>query len=96
MAGQIDQLDREIAELKRDICQRLAPHEPIVGRLAAIPDFGEVSTRMAPAELGLDTEVFRTPQRAAGWCVLCPGNRKSAGKRGPTKARIATAHRYRP
>lgn len=39
------------------------------------------------AELGLDMNVFRTPERAASWSGLCPGNRKSAGKRGHGRTR---------
>jgi len=31
--------------------------------------------------------VFGTPERAASWSGLCPGNRKSAGKRGHGRTR---------
>ena len=87
LLDQIDQLDRDIAELEREIRQRLQPHQQIVERLAEIPGFGEVSAWTVIAELGLDMDVFRTPERAASWCGLCPGNRKSAGKRGHGRTR---------
>ena len=56
-------------------------------RLVEIPGFGEVSVWTVIAELGLDMQVFGTPERAASWCGLCPGNRKSAGKRGSGRTR---------
>lgn len=87
LLGQIDQLDRDIAELERQIRQRLEPHQEVVERLAEIPGFGEVSAWTVIAELGLDMKIFGTPQRAASWCGLCPGNRKSAGKRGHGRTR---------
>ena len=39
------------------------------------------------AELGLDMSVCGSPERAASWCGLCPGNRTSAGKRGHGRTR---------
>jgi len=74
-------------ELEREIRQRLPPHQDVVERLAEIPGFGEVSAWMVMAELGLDRQIFGTPERAASWCGLCPGNRKSAGKRGHGRTR---------
>ena len=87
LLGQIDQLDRDIVELEREVRQRLPAHQDVVERLAEIPGFGEVSAWTVIAELGLDMEIFRTPERAASWWGLCPGNRKSAGKRGPGRTR---------
>jgi transposase len=84
---QIESLDRDIAQLEQEIRHRLAPHQDVVNRLAEIPGFGEVTSWTILAELGLDMKVFRTPERAASWCGLCPGNRKSAGKRGHGRTR---------
>jgi transposase len=84
---QIESLDRDIAQLEQEIRHRLAPHQDVVNRLAEIPGFGEVTSWTILAELGLDMNVFRTPERAASWCGLCPGNRKSAGKRGQGRTR---------
>jgi len=83
----MESLDRDIAQLEREICHRLSPHQDVVNRVAEIPGFGEVTSWTILAELGLDMNVFRTPERAASWCGLCPGNRKSTGKRGHGRTR---------
>jgi transposase len=84
---QFDALESDIQYLEAEIRRRLAPHQDVVTRLAEIPGFGEVSAWTVIAELGLDMNVFRTPERAASWSGLCPGNRKSAGKRGHGRTR---------
>jgi hypothetical protein len=84
---QTESLDHAIDELEQDIRRRLEPHREVVERLREIPGFGEVTAWTVIAELGLDMSVFRTPERAASWCGLCPGNRKSAGKRGHGRTR---------
>ena len=84
---QFDALERDIEYLEAEIRRRLTPHQGVVDRLAEIPGFGEVSAWTVIAELGLDMKVFRTPERAASWSGLCPGNRKSAGKRGHGRTR---------
>jgi transposase len=84
---QIESLDQDIAALEAEIRRRLAPHQDLVERLAEIPGFGEITAWTVIAELGLDMNVFGTPERAASWSGLCPGNRKSAGKRGHGRTR---------
>lgn len=74
-------LDREIAALEQQIRARLACREELVERLAEIPGLGEVTAWTILAEVGFDMSVFRTPERLCSWAGLCPGNRKSAGKR---------------
>jgi hypothetical protein len=55
--------------------------------LAEIPAFGELTAWTVVAELGLDVDAFRTPERAASWSGFCPGIAKSAGTRehGPMR-----------
>jgi transposase len=84
---QTEALDRDIEELEREIRRRLEPHGEVVQRLSEIPGFGEVTAWTVIAELGLDMSIFATAERAASWCGLCPGNRKSAGKRGHGRTR---------
>lgn len=84
---QSEALDRDVDELEREIRRRLEPHQDLVERLKEIPGFGEVTVWTVIAELGLDMSVFGTPERAASWSGLCPGNRKSAGKRGHGRTR---------
>jgi len=87
LVRQIESLDQDIASLEAEIRRRLAPHQDLLERLAEIPGFGEITAWTVVAELGLDMNVFDTPQRAASWSGLCPGNRKSAGKRGHGRTR---------
>lgn len=84
---QFEALESDIEYLEAEIRRRLTPHQDVVDRLAEIPGFGEISAWTVIAELGLDMQVFQTPKRAASWSGLCPGNRKSAGKRGHGRTR---------
>ena len=84
---QWEALERDIEVLEADIRQRLSPRQELVDRLCEIPGFGPTSAWTVIAELGTDAAVFGTPERAASWSGLCPGNRKSAGKRGHGRTR---------
>lgn len=84
---QSEALDREVHELEQEIRRRLQPHQDVMERLREIPGFGEVTAWTVIAELGLDMSVFGTPEKAASWSGLCPGNRQSAGKRGHGRTR---------
>lgn len=87
LLAQHDALERDVDRLEADIRQRVAPYQELVDRLSEIPGFGPVTAWTVIAELGVDPKVFGTPQRAASWSGLCPGNRKSAGKRGHGRTR---------
>jgi len=84
---QIENLDADLARLEGAIRSRLGEHAELIERLTEIPGFGEVTAWTVIAELGVEMAVFQTPERAASWCGLCPGNRKSAGKRGHGRTR---------
>lgn len=87
MMRQVEELDRDIEWIEADIRRRLGEHQDVLTRLSEIPGFGEITAWTVIAELGLDMEVFGTPERAASWAGLCPGNRASAGKRGHGRTR---------
>jgi transposase len=80
-------LDREVGRIEAEIRDRLASRQELVDRLAGIPGFGEVTAWTILAEVGFDMNVFRTPERLCSWAGMCPGNRKSAGKRKSGKTR---------
>jgi transposase len=84
---QFDQLEGDIASLEAEIRKRLEPHGEVIERLCQIPGFGEVTVWTVIAEIGLDMSVFGSPEKVSSWCGLCPGNRKSAGKRGHGRTR---------
>jgi transposase len=87
LLAQHEALERDVERLEADIRRHLAPYQELVDRLNEIPGFGLVTAWTVIAELGVDPKVFGTPQRAASWSGLCPGNRKSAGKRGQGRTR---------
>lgn len=78
---QVENLERDIAALEAEIRQRLQPYQAVVQCLDEIPGVDEVTAWTILAEVGFDMKVFQTPERLASWAGLCPGNRKSAGKR---------------
>jgi transposase len=76
-----------VARVEVEIRRRVAPYQELITRLAEIPGVDEITSWTIVAELGLDMEVFETPERAASWAALCPGNRESGGKRKSGKTR---------
>ena len=88
LLAQHNALERDVEHLEADIRQRLAPYQELIDRLCEIPGFGAVTAWTVIAELGVDPKVFGgSPKRASSWSGLCPGNRKSAGKRGHGRTR---------
>jgi len=75
------QMDGDIAELDRQIDERLLPFRESHTRLMQIPGVDWVVATVLIAELGTDMSVFRGPGHIAAWAGVCPGNHESAGKR---------------
>ncbi len=69
---QIDQLDREMAQL-------LGPHQPAVERLAEVPGLGVNSAQQVIAEVGPSAATFPSAKELSSWVGACPGNEESAG-----------------
>ena len=61
-------------------------------RLMQIPGIDRVGAAVIIAELGVDMSVFPTPQHAAAWAGVCPGNNESAGKRKGQPGRKGNVH----
>jgi transposase len=70
--GQMDQLDREIAEL-------LSQHQDAVQRLAEVPGLGVDSAHQIIAEVGAQAATFFSEKHLASWIGVCPGEEESAG-----------------
>jgi transposase len=82
LEADIDVLSQRIAEL----C------EPWAGHLAILDSITGVGPRAAEvilAEIGPDMTRFPTAGHLASWAGRCPGQRESAGRRGPAKPRNA-------
>ena len=69
---QMDQLDREIAEL-------IKPQQDAVQRLAEVPGLGVNSAHQIIAEVGPAAATFASEKHLASWIGVCPGQEESAG-----------------
>lgn len=69
---QMDQLDREIANL-------LSPYQDTVQRLAEVPGLGVDSAQQIIAEVGAAAATFPSEKHLASWVGVCPGQEESAG-----------------
>lgn len=85
--GQIDAIDKAIAEIDREVGERLEPFREAVTRLTEIPGVSEVSAAVIVSEIGFDMSRFATPAHLVSWAGMCPKNDESAGKRRSTRLR---------
>ena len=69
---QMDQLDREIANL-------LSHYQDAVQRLAEVPGLGVDSAQQIIAEVGAAAATFPSEKHLASWVGVCPGQEESAG-----------------
>jgi transposase len=76
--GKIGRLEKEIATQ--------VDHGKLE-RLCSIPGIDLITGCTLLAELGSDMSVFHSPQHAASWAGLCPGNHESGGKRLSNRTR---------
>jgi transposase len=81
--GLIDDLDRQIAAIERDL-RRLGADHRYVSLLQTVPGIAWVLGYTIAAEIG-DIERFATPTKLAGYTGLCPKVRQSGSmdRRGP-------------
>lgn len=76
----VDELDRRIEKVSREIGERLASHVELRERLDTIPGVGERVTEIVVCEVGDNVERFPTAGQFASWAGLSPGMNKSAEK----------------
>lgn len=77
----LEELDSNIVVVEERIAEKLKPYQKQHQLLMQIPGVDWVIGAVIIAELGVDMSIFGTPERAASWVGLCPGNNESAGKR---------------
>jgi len=82
-----DLLHRQIADLDRQIGERVEPLRPQMEPLTSIPGVDETAARDMLAEIGTEMRRFGASARLASWAGVCPGNNESAGKRRRGQAR---------
>ena len=83
----LDFLDRSIATLTQEICERLVPFAPKVTLLTSIPGISEVTAQVIVAEPGAYMTRFPTPGHLCAWAGVAPASYESAGKRRPAGTR---------
>jgi transposase len=81
MLAHIDALNVQIAELDKEIGQRLSEESELVDLLDEITGVGKQSAQVVIAEIGTDMGQFPSAEHLASWAGLCPGNYESAGKK---------------
>lgn len=79
-------LGEKVATLDEEVARRMHPFEEAVQRLDTIPGVGRRTAEAILAETGTDMAQFPTADQLASWAGVCPGNRRSAGKRKRTPA----------
>lgn len=77
--AQIEQLDREAAEL-------LKPHRDALERVAEVPGFGVESALQMIAEVGPEAAAFESAQALSSWVGVIPGDEESAGEPHSTRS----------
>lgn len=85
--GQVDALAHAIAELDREVGERLAPFRTAADRLTQVPGISTVVAAAIVSEIGVDMSRFPTVGHLISWAGLCPRNDESAGKRRSTRLR---------
>jgi transposase len=80
LAGVEARLDARVDEL-------IAPFGTARDLLTTIPGVAKRTAENVIAEIGVDMEVFPTPDHLTSWAGTCPGNNESAGKRRSGKHR---------
>lgn len=76
---QIDQIERQVADLDQVLAAALAQHLNAVQRLCEIPGISVRSAQYLVAEIGPRAEAFDSAGKLASWVAICPGQQQSAG-----------------
>ena len=74
-------LERQKAEIVRQVVAAMEPYRREWELVQTIPGFDELSAAMLLAEIGIDMSRFGKSERLTSWAGMCPGNNESAGKR---------------
>jgi transposase len=85
--GQIDALEKSIAEIDTEVGALLEPFRAKAQRLMTIPGISDVAAQVIVSEIGVDMSRFSTASHLISWAGLCPRNDESAGKRRSTRLR---------
>ncbi|SRR5581483_7572809 len=77
----VDFLEQQMEQLLTEIEARLAPFKECLDLLMTIPGIQLLTALTILCEVGIDLSSFPSDKHFASWIGVCPGNKKSAGKR---------------
>jgi transposase len=84
---QVDAIAADIAEIDREVGERLEPFREAESRVKEIPGIGEIAAAAILSEIGTNMTRFPSAGHLISWATLCPRNDESAGKRRSTRVR---------
>lgn len=90
--NRIEEMDRLIEELDREVAKRMRPLDELIERLDEIPGVGRRTAEEVLAETGVDMGRFPTDRHLSSWSGLAPGNDESAGRRRSGRAPKGNPH----
>jgi len=85
--GQIDALQRAVAEIESRLGEALIPFRWATRLLTTMPGVSDVVAQVLVAEIGVEMGRFPTAGHLVSWAGLCPRMDQSAGKRRSTRVR---------
>jgi len=88
----IEDLDRRIVRLDKEVDKRLRPFKEQLQLLDEIPGINRRGAEDIIAETGVDMSRFPSEKHIASWSGICPGNNESAGKRKSGRSRPGSPH----
>ena len=71
----IEDLQRRIATLFRELVTKPEPYKPMLRAMETIPGIDRMAAAMLLVEFGNDMTAFGTAEKLASWGGVCPGNR---------------------
>jgi transposase len=77
----IDFLEESLAEVQREIEQRLEPFVEAMTLVEGIPGLQAITAGGILAEIGVEMERFPSDRHLSSWAGVCPGNKQSGGRR---------------
>jgi transposase len=81
MLAQMDSIEESLERLTKAIEEEISPYAEAKKHLKTIPGWQDKTAETVLAEIGADMSAFPTDGDLASWAGICPGNRRSAGKR---------------
>ena len=85
--GQIDALQRAVAEIEARLGEVLVPYRWATRLLITMPGVSDIVAQVLVAEIGTEMRRFPTAGHLISWAGLCPRMDQSAGKRRSTRIR---------